>query len=79
MKSRRIMAKDLVRDIRKGFDDAALMHKYRLSEVGLSRVFDKLIEADLLNVDELWSRAKLSDTQVTRAFVEAQDAIDELD
>lgn len=79
MKRRRIMAKDLVRDIRAGLDDGALMQKYRLTEVGLSRIFDKLIEADLLNVDELWSRSQLSDTLVTKAFVEAQDAIDELD
>ncbi len=79
MKERRIIAKEFVRDLRLGLDDGALMQKYRVSEVGLGRVLDKLIEADLLTVDELWSRSQLSDTRVTRAFVEAQEAIDEID
>jgi hypothetical protein len=79
MTKHRIAAREFVADLRKGLDDAALMKKYELSEIGLGRVFDKLIEADLLSLDELWKRSMLSDSQITKAFVEAQSAIDELD
>jgi hypothetical protein len=79
MTKARISAREFVADLRRGADDTELMKKYRLSDVGLGRVFDKLIEADLLSLDELWKRSLLSDSQITRAFVEAQEAIDELD
>jgi hypothetical protein len=79
MTKRRISAKEFLADLRSGLDDAALMRKYGLSEVGLGRVFDKLINANLTSLDELWNRSMISETQITRAFVEAQAAIDELD
>ena len=53
MEKRRISAKEFVRDLRNGFEDKLLMQKYRLSEIGLGRILDKLIEADLLTIDEL--------------------------
>jgi len=79
MTKRRIVAREFVEDLRRGLDDAELTTKYGLSEVGLGRVFDKLIEADLISLDELWKRSLLSDSRITRAFVEAQTAIDELE
>jgi predicted transcriptional regulator len=78
MAKRRISAKQFVEDLRMGLDDAELMTKYNVSAVGLGRILDKLIEAELISMDELWSRSKVSETQVTKAFVEAQAAIDEL-
>jgi hypothetical protein len=54
------------------------MEKYGLSDSELGKVFDKLIDADLITLDELWKRSLLSDTQITKAYVEAQTAIDEL-
>jgi len=75
----RIKAQEFVADLRSGLDDAALMRKYGLSEVGLGRVFDKLIDADIVTLDELWNRSMVSESQITKAFVEAQQAIDELD
>jgi hypothetical protein len=74
----KIKARDFVSDMRDGMDDSALMNKYGLTPDGLQSVFEKLIEADLMTVPELYERAKLSDSQVTRAFVEAQKAIDEI-
>jgi hypothetical protein len=79
MTKRKIKAQEFLEDLRSGLDDAALMRKYGLSEVGLGRVFDKLIDADLISLDELWNRSMVSETQITRAFVEAQTAIDELE
>lgn len=78
MAKRRISAKMFIEDIRTGLDDGELMDKYNLTEVGLGRVLDKLIESELISVDELWARSKVSESQVTQAFVEAQAAIDEL-
>lgn len=60
-------------------DDPTLMKKYQLTPQKLEEVLEKLIEADFITVLELHERARLSDTQVTKAFVEAQRAIDELD
>jgi predicted transcriptional regulator len=74
-----IKAKDFIKDLRSAVDDTALMSKYGLSHEGLQKVFEKLVEADFITVLELHERARLSETQVTRAFVDAQKAIDELD
>ena len=79
MSKKRINAKDLVKDIRAGLDDDDLMLKYNLTTAELERVFGKLVDADFITVVELHERAQLSDTQVTKAFVDAQRAIDELD
>jgi hypothetical protein len=76
---KKINAKELVKDIRAGLDDDDLMLKYDLTPQELERVFGKLVEADFITVVELHERAQLSDTQVTKAFVDAQRAIDELD
>lgn len=59
-------------------DDPALMRKYDLTDKQLEMVFQKLIDADFITALELWERSRLSDTQITKAFVEAQKAIDEL-
>jgi hypothetical protein len=75
---RKVKAKEFVKDMRSGIDDPALMRKYDLTDKQLEMVFQKLIDADFITALELWERSRLSDTQITRAFVEAQKAIDEL-
>lgn len=79
MTPRKIKAKEFVKDIRLGMDDPTLMKKYQLSPQKLEEVLEKLVQADFITVLELHERARLSDTQVTKAFIEAQKAIDELD
>lgn len=79
MGRRSISAKDLLKDIRSGLDDGQLMEKYQLSPVQLENIFGKLVDADFITVVELHERARLSESQVTRAFVDAQRAIDELE
>jgi hypothetical protein len=64
--------------MRSGMDDPALMRKYEITDKQLEMVFQKLIDADFITALELWERSRLSDTQITKAFVEAQKAIDEL-
>ncbi len=75
----KIQAREFVKDMRSGMDDNKLMKKYALSERQLEALLQKLIDADFLTTLELWERSRLSDTQITKAFVEAQKAIDQLD
>jgi hypothetical protein len=79
MTKHRIVARDFVADLRRGAEDDELMRKYNLTEKTLGQVFDKLIEADLITLDELWKRSALSDSRITKAYLEAQRAIDELE
>lgn len=79
MTKKRIRVREFVADINAGMDDPGLMNKYDLSERQLHKVFQKLIEADFITSVELWERAKLSETTITRAFLDAQQAIDEVD
>ena len=79
LKKRTIKAKALARDVHAGMGDSLLMKKYQLSAKELETVLKRLVEADLISHLQLYERTSLSDTQVTRAFVEAQQAIRELD
>jgi hypothetical protein len=45
---RKINAWQALKDILDGLDDAALMRKYALSRAGLDRLFDRLVDAGLL-------------------------------
>jgi hypothetical protein len=75
---KKIKVKEFVTDVRKGMDDPTLMSKYGLSSKELEDVFQKLVEVDFITIVELWERARLSETGITKAFLEAQNAIDEL-
>jgi hypothetical protein len=76
---KKIKVKEFVADIRACMDDPTLMFKYGLSEKELQRVFQKLVDADFITNVELWERSQLSETGITKAFLDAQRAIDELD
>lgn len=68
----RIKAKEFVTDIQSAMDDASMMAKYGLSSEQLQRIFDQLIQMGLISENDLRVRASISETQITRAFVEAQ-------
>jgi hypothetical protein len=53
---RRIVAKEIVNDIRSGMPNSDLMAKYELSMKGLTSVFTKLINAKICTQRELLSR-----------------------
>ncbi len=78
LKKRTINAKAVTRDVQAGMGDTLLMDKYQLSAKQLERVLRKLLEADLISHLQLYEGTSLSDTQITRAFVAAQQAIGEL-
>ena len=57
MPTRQLSAKEVLKDIRAGMDDAALREKYKLSDKGLRSLFNKLVETGLLNRSALARRA----------------------
>ncbi len=74
-----IRVREILDDIGLGMDDGNLMSKYRLTPALLEKVLDKLVAAGLVTDEDLRERAALTDTQVTRAFMDTQRALDELD
>ena len=76
---RKVNAKNVVRDVHGGMGDTVLMEKYRLNPKQLESVLRQLVEADLITHMQLYERTSISDSQITRAFVESGKAIAELD
>ncbi len=76
---RKIKAKPFVRDLRNGMGDRELMEKYTLSESQLHKVFHKLVDAGAIDEMELFMRTSLDDSTITKAFVDTQCAIEEMD
>jgi hypothetical protein len=76
---RKIKAKPLVNDLRNRMGDRELMEKYTLSESQLHKVFQKLVDAGAIDEMELFMRTSLSDSTITKAFVENQCAVKEPD
>jgi len=68
----------VARDVHAGIGDTLLMKKYQLSAKQLEGVLRKLVDADLISHLQLYERTSLSDTQITKAYVEAQRAVMEL-
>ncbi len=75
---RKIKAKPFVRDLRNGMGDRDLMEKYALSESQLHKLLHKLVDAGAIDEMELFMRTSLSDSTITRAFVDTQCAMDEM-
>lgn len=75
---RKIKANTIVKDLRSGMGDWELMDKYAITEGQLHKILGRLVDAGLINEMELYMRTSLTDTTVTRAFVDTQLAIQEL-
>ncbi len=60
MEKRKITAREVLKDIREGMDDALLMRKYQVSAQGLQSVFNKMIQAGVVTEEELDGRVPLS-------------------
>lgn len=73
------LTKDVARDVQGGMGDAHLMEKYNLNPKQFDSVLRKLVEADLITHMQLYERTSVSDSQIIRAFVEAERAVEELD
>ena len=79
MRKVRISAEEIVADIRAGMDDNSIVRKYKITPAKLQQVFLRLVEAKYLTAQELYERAKLTETQITQAFIEANKIIDEIE
>jgi hypothetical protein len=72
---RKIKAKPFIRDLRNGVGDRELMEKYALSESQLHKVFHKLADAGAIDEMEFFMRTSLSDSTITKAFVDIQHTV----
>lgn len=72
MSTTSIKAKAFLKDIASAMDDNDLMIKYGLTPDQLHRVFRQLIEMNLLTEHQLEVRSRLSESQVTKAFVDSR-------
>lgn len=79
MAKRTVSAKQVTRDVHQGMGDTTLMEKYRITAKELERILRTLLDHNLITDMQLYERTSLSDTQITRAFVEAEQARRELD
>lgn len=64
MEKRKITAREILKDIQAGADDAGLMRKYQLSAQGLQSVLNKMVQAGVIAEEELDARVPLSDRTV---------------
>ena len=73
-----IKAAEFIRDFRSGMGDHALMAKYELTQGQLDRLFDELSRRNLISDSQVEDRLDITDSQITRAFVEAKEGSEEL-
>ncbi|MBM3302430.1 MAG: hypothetical protein FJ118_05995 [Deltaproteobacteria bacterium] len=69
---KKLKAWPFLKDLRTGMADEALMAKYKLSPRQMERVLERLVDAGLLHELELYERTRLSDTMITKAFMETR-------
>lgn len=78
MSTLRIKAKEFVRDVKSAMDDSGLMTKYGLTSEQLQRMFSQLIDMDLLSEEQINVRAQLSESQISRAFLEVREHTEQI-
>ncbi len=61
-REREVSAKEVLKDLRSGMTQDAMMHKYRLSAQGLANLFEQLVEAGLVAESELDQGSSLENT-----------------
>ena len=70
-----VRGKELAQDIHLGMGDSQLMEKYQLRPKQLEMALRKLLEAGLITDMQLYERTSLSDSMITKAFVESEEAV----
>jgi hypothetical protein len=78
MKRRTIKAQRLARDIYRRMGDSALMEKYDLTPKLLHLLLMELVKAELITEMELCERTTLTDSLITRAFVDDQECLQQI-
>jgi DNA-binding MarR family transcriptional regulator len=76
---RKLSAKEVLEDLRSGFDDQMLMEKYSLTYRQLQRLFRKLIIGGFVSPLELAERLCVTQSQVTEVMDQVKKMIDEID
>lgn len=66
MEKAKLGAKAVLQDLRSGMDDSDMMKKYNLSETGLHRLYDKLVDKGLAQESELRRRGSPSKKLATK-------------
>ena len=74
-----INSTDFIKDFRAGVDDSTLMSRYSLTEVQLERVMMELTNCGLITDTQLEDRAALSDTLITKSFIESSKDLKEVE
>jgi len=69
----RIKAREFAKDVKSSMDDNSLMAKYRLNPDQLQRIFEQMVDMDLLSEEHIKVRAMLSESQIARAFLEYEE------
>jgi uncharacterized protein (DUF433 family) len=75
---RRIKASVLVKDLEAGLNDYQVIQKHGLEPEQLEYLFHKMQQAGLVTRAQLEARSSLAETQITKAFVQVQQSMDEL-
>ena len=75
----KIPADEFVKDVESDMDDSSLMSKYGLNSDMLQMAFRQLVDMGLISHELLAGRTKLSDSQITGAFVETRAGEETLD
>ncbi len=79
MTTRRFSVNEVLGDIRAGFDNTELRRKYELSENGLERLLDKMLELGVITQEELNKRKALFDKQFDLDMLADVDETDEFE
>lgn len=72
---RKIKAKKIARDVGAGLGDHELMAKYHLTRHALEEVLKRLVDAGWISEMQLYERTTLTDSAITKAFMEARAAL----
>ena len=73
MPKRTIKGRELAQDVHACMGDSLLMEKYQLTPKQLEGLLRKLLHANLITHMQLYERTSLSDSMITKAFVDSEE------
>jgi hypothetical protein len=77
--SRTISVRLFLNDVKHGMTDEALMSKYSLNPRQLEFMYQRLVDANLMTVEQLYERVGMYGSAITKAFAEVYNSMTELD
>jgi hypothetical protein len=73
---RKINRKNFLNDVQAGVDDGELMKKYELATIQLEHMLERILDSGQVTEKDLEDRTNLTDSSITRAFIEVQRSMD---